>query len=206
MTKDLIKVGDKNTKLEIDGEKVSIKNFEFFLDIVEGMILEEAFEKHGISRATYYRLSQKDWWNKLIVTYIQPAQDRLTVGMSKLVPQMLETTEAILNGDFKTPKMAGAAAKIIENFQKVGFKRGNVMVTPMMHSMRDLYLQETNIIHKEENNYNVNLDTLKDILSPEEMLDFALGKGLPSKVIDEIKQKAEDVESVDITEVGDEIS
>jgi len=196
-----IEAADKNNKIEVDGEKVPVKHFRFFLDVMEGMDLETAYKVHNISRATYYRLTEKEWWNKLITTYLKPAQDRLTVGLSQLVPQMLQTAEDILRGEFKEPKMAGPAAKLIENFQKVGFKRGNVVVTPMQHSMRDLYLQEFNITKNEETNVTINIDMLADKLTKEEMLDYALGKGLPDHVINEIKQKAEDATYTALSDV-----
>ena len=92
--------------------------------------------------------------------------------------------------------MAGPAAKIIESFQRMGFKRGNIVVTPMQHSIRDLYVQDFSITHHEENKVEIKIDELKNLLSSDEMIDFAMHGKIPNHVMELLKQKAEDVEAL----------
>lgn len=189
MTNDLIGVSDDAPALEIDGEKVPHRHFKFFTTILEND-LDTACKMCGYSRSTYYRLSKKDWWNKLLETYIVSAQDKLTISLSSLVNDMAKTTEEIIKGTFAEPRLASAAVKAIENFQKIGLKRGNVVVTPMTHSMRDLYLQNTTVNYKEEININQQVKELAVHMTPEEAHEWALNGIIPDRIIDMAKEKA----------------
>lgn len=200
------KVKGRNAYLNVNGEKVSRRNFLIFEDYLRGMNTEQLMEKYSLSKDSVYAIQNKKWFHTLFAKFISTARHHLLSGMAQYTKEMVEEWHSVLTGGTDW-RLARPKLEAIKLYGQMGTKFGDEIISPMIHAMRDLYVMEEKNITNVQGD-QVNIEQLSVHLTGEELYQFALEEVPESlkKKVDEIKAKLDKEAGVEIEGDFEDIS
>lgn len=142
---------DKRIVCNVAEHDLTVREFKIFELYCKLGSYKETAAAAGISLQSMYIMKRKDWWKELCKTYLETAQDKLHLGLSSKVGDLVESISKIWDGTFDEPKLANAVVKSMEVFTKLGKAHSKASTSPLMQAKADLYID--NSTHTTNQNY-----------------------------------------------------
>lgn len=180
-------IKNKTVVMNVENHDITIREFKIFELYCKTGSYPETASTAGISINTMYTIKKQDWWNALIVAFLENAQTKLHVGLSENATILKNAIIEIWQDSFN-PKLAMAVVRSFEIFSKLGKAHGKSNVTPLLQTKQELFVDNS----VTNNTVNFNMEPYFNLMTPEEVDQYSID-GLP---IQRLIDKAKEIENI----------
>ena len=155
----------------IGGQVLQPKHLQAFKTYTQVFSFEKVAKLTGIAVRTLYEWRRQAWWKELHQTFIEDKQEEFYLKMCARADEIMEGYFAVVTGQDKGDKTAGARIQAAKLFMEAG--ENPILKKPGL-----------TITHNKQVNMIGQLDEEKlHLLTSEELTNLALGGAIPEKVM-----------------------